>query len=95
MLTFGWGEILLVVVMIIIFVGPKELPYLIKQFSSIAKSIRKLSKDFKTSLDEIAYHDDFKEAKSTLDEVNKIKHDLNIEGVFQANNGNIFGCSSN
>ena len=47
MLTFGWGEILLVFVVIIIVVGPKELPFLIKQLLTITKSIRKLSKDFK------------------------------------------------
>ena len=83
MLTFGWGEILLVVVIIIVVVGPKELPNLIKQISSFSKSIRKLSKDFKKSLTEIADHEDFKEAKSTFNEVNKIKDDLDINNKFK------------
>ena len=80
MLTFGWGEILIVFVIFIIVVGPKELPKLIKQLSSFTKSIRKLSTDFKLSLNEIADHEDFKEAKSTLNEVNKIKNELDIKG---------------
>jgi sec-independent protein translocase protein TatB len=84
MLTFGWGEILLVVGIIIIVVGPKDLPKLIKQLSSIKKSIKKLSREFKTSLNEIADHDDFKEVKSSIDEVNKIKEDLNIEGQLKS-----------
>ena len=34
MLSFGWGEILLVLVVVIVVVGPKDLPKLIKQFST-------------------------------------------------------------
>ena len=49
MLTFGWGEILLIVGIIIIVVGPKDLPKLIKQFSSFTRSIKKLSREFKNS----------------------------------------------
>ena len=44
MLTFGWGEILLVVGIIVVVIGPKDLPKLIKQFSTFAKSLKKLSR---------------------------------------------------
>ena len=83
MLTFGWGEILLLVGIIIVVVGPKDLPKLIKQFSSFSKSIKKLSREFKTSLNDIADHDDFKEVKTSINEVNKIKDDLNIKDQFK------------
>ena len=83
MLTFGWGEILLLVGVIIVVVGPKDLPKLIKQFSSFSKSIKKLSREFKTSLNDIADHDDFKEVKTSISEVNKIKDDLNIKDQFK------------
>ena len=83
MLTFGWGEILLLVGVIVIVVGPKDLPKLIKQFSSFSKSIKKLSREFKTSLNDIADHDDFKEVKTSINEVNKIKDDLNIKDQFK------------
>ena len=83
MLTFGWGEILLLVGVIIVVVGPKDLPKLIKQFSSFSKSIKKLSREFKTSLNDIADHDDFKEIKTSINEVNKIKGDLNIKDQFK------------
>ena len=83
MFTFGWGEILLLVGVIIVVVGPKDLPKLIKQFSSFSKSIKKLSREFKTSLNDIADHDDFKEVKTSINEVNKIKDDLNIKDQFK------------
>ena len=83
MLTFGWGEILLLVGVIIIVVGPKDLPKLIKQFSSFSKSIKKLSREFKNSLNDIVDHEDFKKVKTSINEVNKIKGDLNIKDQFK------------
>ena len=84
MLTFGWGEILLVVGIIVVVIGPKDLPKLIQQLSSILRSIKRLSREFKTSLNDIAYHEDFKEVKTSINEVNKIKEDLNIEGQLKS-----------
>ena len=84
MLTFGWGEILLVTVVIIVVVGPKDLPKLIKQLSSFTKSLKKLSREFKYSLNEIADHEDFKDVKSSLNEVNKIKDEIDIKGKFKS-----------
>ena len=84
MLTFGWGEILLVTVVIILVVGPKDLPKLIKQLSSFTKSLKKLSREFKYSLNEIADHEDFKDVKSSLNEVNKIKDDIDLKGKFES-----------
>ena len=84
MLTFGWGEIFLLVGIIIVVVGPKDLPKLIKQLSSFTRSIKKLSREFKTSLNDIADHEDFKEVKTSINEVNKIKEDLNIEGQLKS-----------
>ena len=84
MLTFGWGEILLVVGIIVVVIGPKDLPKLIQQISSILRSIKRLSREFKTSLNDIAYHEDFKEVKTSINEVNKIKEDLNIEGQLKS-----------
>lgn len=84
MLTFGWGEIFLLVGIIIVVVGPKDLPKLIKQLSSFTRSIKKLSREFKTSLNDIADHEDFKEVKTSINEVNKIKEDLNIESQLKS-----------
>ena len=84
MLTFGWGEIFLLVGIIVVVVGPKDLPKLIKQLASFTRSIKKLSREFKTSLNDIADHEDFKEVKTSINEVNKIKEDLNIEGQLKS-----------
>ena len=79
MLTFGWGEILLVLVVVIVVVGPKDLPKLIKQFSTFAKSLKKLSREFKYSLNEFADQEEFKEINKTIMEAKNIKDDFNIK----------------
>ncbi len=84
MLTFGWGEILLVLVVVIVVVGPKDLPKLIKQFSTFAKSLKKLSREFKYSLNEIADQEEFKEINKTIMEAKNIKDDLNIKEKFKS-----------
>ena len=84
MLTFGWGEILLLVGVIIIVVGPKDLPKLIKQFSTFAKSLKKLSREFKYSLNEFADQEEFKEINKTIMEAKNIKDDLNIKDKFKS-----------
>ena len=84
MLTFGWGEILLVLVVVIVVVGPKDLPKLIKQFSTFAKSLKKLSREFKYSLNEIADQEEFKEINKTIMEAKNIKDDLNIKQKFKS-----------
>ena len=84
MLSFGWGEILLVLVVVIVVVGPKDLPKLIKQFSTFAKSLKKLSREFKYSLNEIADQEEFKEINKTIMEAKNIKDDLNIKEKFKS-----------
>jgi len=84
MFTFGWGEILLVLVVVIVVVGPKDLPKLIKQFSTFAKSIKKLSREFKSSLNEIADQEEFKEINKSIMEAKNIKDDLNIKDKFKS-----------
>ena len=84
MLTFGWGEILLVLVVVIVVVGPKDLPKFIKQFSTFAKSLKKLSREFQYSLNEIAAQEEFTEINKTIMEAKNIKDDLNIKDKFQS-----------
>ena len=84
MLSFGWGEILLVLVVVIVVVGPKDLPKLIKQFSTFAKSLKKLSREFKYSLNEFADQEEFKEINKTIMEAKNIKDDFNIKNKLKS-----------
>ena len=76
MLSFGWSEIILTLVVIIIVVGPKEIPNLLRQLGSFSKSIKKITREFKKSLNDIAEESDLKEVKKSISEIKNIKKDL-------------------
>ena len=83
MFTFGWGEIFLVVIIVVVVIGPKDLPKFIKQIGFLAKNIKKISSDFKTSINEIAEESEIKELAKSVKEVKKIKDGINIKKNFQ------------
>ena len=76
MFSFGWSEIALIVIVVIIVVGPKEIPNLLKQIGSFSKSLKKISRDFKNSLKELAEENDLKDVKKSISDLKNIKNDL-------------------
>ena len=76
MFSFGWSEIALTVIVVIIVVGPKEIPNLLKQIGSFSKSLKKISRDFKNSLNELAEENDLKDVKKSISDLNSIKKNL-------------------
>jgi len=79
MFSFGWSEIALITVIIVIVVGPKEIPNLLKQLGSISKSLKKVSREFKNSLNELAETGDLKDVKKSISDLKNIKDDLDIK----------------
>ena len=76
MLSFGWSELALTAIVIIIVVGPKEIPNLLRQLGRFSKSIKKISREFKQSLNDIADETDLKDVKDSLSDVKNIKDNL-------------------
>ena len=76
MLSFGWSEIALTFIVIIIVVGPKEIPNLLRQLGSFSKSLKKITREFKKSLNDIAEESDIKDVKNSISEISNIKKDL-------------------
>ena len=79
MLSFGWSEIALVVIVIIIIVGPKEIPNLLKQLGSFSKSLKKVSREFKKSLNDLAEETELKDVTKSLSDIKDLKGNLNIK----------------
>ena len=76
MFSFGWSEIALTVIIVVIVVGPKEIPNLLRQLGSFSKSIKKISREFKSSLNEITEDGELKSVKDTIKDIHNIKKDL-------------------
>ena len=79
MFSFGWGEILLILVVIIVVVGPKDIPKFLRQIGNLSKSIKKISREFKSSLNQIAEETDLKDVKNSITEVANLNKELDIK----------------
>lgn len=73
MLSFGWSEITLIFVVIIIVIGPKEIPNFLRQIGNLSKSLKKASREFKKSLSDIADESDLKEIKKSINDISDLK----------------------
>ena len=70
------------VVIIVIVVGPKEIPNLLKQLGSFSKSLKKASRQFKNSLNDLAEEGDLKDIKKSMNlDISNIKKDLDPKNV--------------
>ena len=83
MFSFGWGEILLILVVVIIVVGPKDIPKFLRQIGNLSKSIKKISREFKSSLNQIADETDLKDVKNSITEVTDLKKEFDIKSNFK------------
>ena len=83
MFSFGWSEITLTIIVIIIVVGPKEIPNLLRQIGTFSKSLKKISRDFKNSLNELAEENDLKDVKKSISDLKNIKKNLDPTVDFQ------------
>ena len=79
MFSFGWGEILLILLVVIIVVGPKDIPKFLRQIGNLSKSIKKISREFKSSLNQIAEETDLKDVKNSITEVTNLSKELDIK----------------
>ena len=83
---FGWTELLVIAIVLIVVVGPKDLPRVIRGFSKSLGSMRKMAGDFRKQFDDAlseAELDDLKTLASdvkSMDPRSKIKEALNPLG---------------
>ena len=79
MFSFGWGEILLILIVVIIVVGPKDIPKFLRQIGNLSKSIKKISREFKSSLNQIAEETELKDVKNSITDITDIKKEFDIK----------------
>src|SRR6476620_7634308 len=72
MFDIGWSELLVIAVVAIIVVGPKELPRLMRTFGHYVGKLRRMAADFQRQFED-AVRD------SEIDEVRKAMQDLHAQ----------------
>jgi sec-independent protein translocase protein TatB len=90
MFDIGWSEILVIAVVAIIVVGPKELPRMLRAFGKTMGQVRRTANDFRRQFDE-ALREAEREADledtrkqlqaiSRMDPLKDLKKDLDVSG---------------
>ena len=79
MFDFGFNELLLLSILIIIFFGPKELPVVLRAIHNFFSKLWVYSKEIRTSIESLADDADItnqKELKEVKKEINRITKDI-------------------
>jgi sec-independent protein translocase protein TatB len=66
MFDFGWQEFLVVAFVLVLVVGPKDLPKVLRAFTKFTAQARKMSSEFTKSLQEMSDDEDLKDVKKVL-----------------------------
>ena len=69
MFDIGWPELLLVMVIALIVIGPKELPNAIRTVMSVMRQVRRAAREFQSGLDDIAREAGVDDIKRQMDEI--------------------------
>ena len=83
MFDIGWTEMLVVAVVAILVVGPKDLPGMLRTVGKTVKKVRTMAGDFQRQFDDALKEAELDGVKKSIDDVramnplNKIKDDLN------------------
>lgn len=66
MFSLGWMEISIILIITVIVVGPKEIPTVIRFIKSITSNLKKLSREFTSTVDEITHLQEVKDIKKEI-----------------------------
>ena len=91
MFSLGWMEISIILIITIVVVGPKEIPTVINYIKSITRSLRKVSREFSTTVDEITHIQEVKDIKKEILDTkeNILKEGKELDEFIEKNNEKI------
>jgi len=69
MLDIGWSELLVIAVVAIVVVGPKDLPKLMRSFGHYAGKLRRAASDFQRQFDEAMRETELDEVRKSIESV--------------------------
>ncbi|WP_011581142.1 MULTISPECIES: Sec-independent protein translocase protein TatB [Chelativorans] len=72
MLDLGWSEILVIAVVLIVVVGPKDLPRVLRSFGRTTAKMRAMAGDFRRQFDEALREAELDDMKGLVDDVRKL-----------------------
>ena len=91
MFSLGWMEISIILIITIVVVGPKEIPTVIKFIKSLTQSLRKVSREFSSTVDEITHIQEIKDIKKEIIDTKEavLKEGKELDEFIEKNNEEI------
>lgn len=72
MLDVGWSELLVIAVILIVVVGPKDLPPMIRAFGKMTARLRRTAGEFRAQFDEALREAELDDLRQSVDEARKL-----------------------
>ena len=82
MFDIGWSELLIIAIVMIVVVGPKDLPKMLRAFGKATARMRATANEFKQQFDEALKEAELDDVKNIIDETRKLDPRSKITQVF-------------
>ena len=91
MFSLGWMEISIILIITIFVVGPKEIPTVDRFIKSITQNLRKVSREFSSTIDEITHIQEVKDIKREILDTKEavLKEGKELDEFIEKNNQEI------
>jgi sec-independent protein translocase protein TatB len=81
MFDIGWSELLVIGVIAIVVVGPKELPRLMRTFGHYTGKLRAMASDFQRQFEDAVRDSEIDEVRKAMQDVHAQASDVNMRGT--------------
>ena len=75
MFDLGWQEFLIIAFVLVIVVGPKDLPKVLKTFTNFLRQVRQMASEFHRSIENMADETELKDVKKSLNQIKNTNFD--------------------
>ena len=69
MFDFGWQEFMMIAFVLVLVVGPKDLPKVLRGFTKVTGQARQMAREFTRSLEDVAADSDIKDVKTMVSDL--------------------------
>jgi sec-independent protein translocase protein TatB len=81
MFDIGWSEMMVIAVIALIIIGPKDLPRVLRSVGHWSRKARALAREFQSGVDEMIREADLEDAKKTFDAAKRMDVDKVLEST--------------
>ncbi|MBC2885013.1 twin-arginine translocase subunit TatB [Ochrobactrum sp. CM-21-5] len=82
MLDIGWSELLVIAIVMIVVVGPKDLPKMLRAFGKATARMRTTANEFRSQFNEALKEAELEDVKNIIDETRKLDPRSKLTQVF-------------